>query len=74
MLGNITNEYIGSMCSVYRRYELCMTQEQVASDIGVSRESISKFERGVRPSGLIFFWYIQKGIFTWKEIDTWQGW
>lgn len=70
----ISNEYIGAMCANYRKYELNITQEQVAIDCCVSRELVSKFERGVLPNSLVFLYYIKRGIFDWIPYDKWNGW
>lgn len=70
----ISNEYIGAMCSNYRKYELNITQEQVARDCCVSRELVSKFERGVLPNSLVFLYYIKRGIFNWIPYEKWNGW
>lgn len=71
----LTSSYIGAMCSEYRRYHLKgVTQQRIADDCGVSREAVSKFERGTICNGVIFMWYIKKGIFEWVPIEKWQGW
>ena len=71
---NITNSYIGAMCANFRKYKLNVTQQCVANGCGVSRELVSKFERGTLPNSLVFFWYIKNGIFEWSPCEEWQGW
>jgi len=70
---NLSNDYIGAMCSYYRKKKQ-VTQQQVANDCGVSRELVSKFERGALPNSLVFFWYIKNGIFNWLPVEKWNGW
>lgn len=70
----ISNDYIGAMCSNFRRYELGLTQQEVADTCRVSRELVSKFERGSIPNSLVFFYYIKMGLFDWVPIDRWCGW
>ena len=53
----ITPNYIGAMCANYRRYYTDFSQQEVADDVGCSREAISKFERGRVCNGVIFLWY-----------------
>lgn len=74
LLQGVTNEYIGAMCANYRKYELNMTQKQIADACHVSRELVSKFERGSLPNSLVFLWYIKHGIFDWVPIERWCGW
>lgn len=71
---NISYEYIGAMCADYRRYELHYSQNQVAKICNVSRELVSKFERGNTTNAKIFLFYIKMGIFEWLPIDKWIGW
>lgn len=71
---NISSEYIGAMCSDYRRYELKYSQTQVAHLCNVSRELVSKFERGSNSNARIFLFYIKMGIFDWVPIEKWCGW
>lgn len=73
-INNITNGYIGAMCANFRKYKLNVTQQCVADGCGVSRELVSKFERGTLPNSLVFFWYIKNGIFDWSPYTEWQGW
>jgi hypothetical protein len=73
-MGNISNEYIGAMCANYRKYELDVPQRVVAEDCRVSRELVSKFERGSIPNSLVFMWYIKNGLFDWVPVDHWCGW
>lgn len=70
----VSNEYIGAMCANYRKYELDVTQQQVADECRVSRELVSKFERGSLPNSLVFLWYIKQGIFEWVPCEQWCGW
>lgn len=71
----ISANYLGAMCSEYRRYFLKgVSQQQIANEAGVSRELVSKFERGTNPNALVFMWYIQHGLFDWMPIERWQGW
>ena len=70
----ITSDYIGAMCCEYRRRVLKVPQKQIASDCYVSRELVSKFERGTSPNALIFMWYIKHGLFDWIPIEKWNGW
>lgn len=73
MSDDLDNRYIGMMCSIYRRYELRLTQEEFAKETGYSREAISKFEHGTQQSALLFIHYIKRGIFNWMPIDYWGG-
>ena len=70
----ITANYIGAMCAEYRRYFLKVSQQKVADDVLVSRELVSKFERGTHSNSVIFLWYIKHGLFDWMPIEKWQGW
>ena len=70
----ITASYIGAMCAEYRRYYLKVTQQKIADESGVSRELVSKFERGTLPNALVLFWYIKHGLFEWMPIEKWNGW
>ena len=70
----ITPNYIGAMCANYRRYYTEFSQQEVADDIGCSREAVSKFERGRVCNGVIFLWYIKQGVFNWIPVDKWNGW
>lgn len=71
----ITANYIGAMCHEYRRYRLNgVTQKDIAKDCGVSREAVSRFERGSLSNAVIFMWYIKHGIFEWVPIERWNGW
>lgn len=70
----ITPNYIGAMCANYRRYYTDFSQQEVADDIGCSREAVSKFERGRVCNGVIFLWYIKQGIFNWVPVEKWNGW
>lgn len=74
-MGPLSQSYIGAMCREYRRYYLkgC-SQNTVALDCGVSRESVNKFENGHTSSAVIFMWYIKKGLFNWVPIEKWNGW
>ena len=74
IMRGISNEYIGAMCSHYRKFELKQTQQQVADICCVSRELVSKFERGSLPNSLVFLYYIKMGIFNWCPIECWCGW
>ena len=71
----ISANYLGAMCSEYRRYFLKgVSQQQIAKETGLSRELVSKFERGTSPNAVIFMWYIQHGLFDWMPIEKWKGW
>lgn len=70
----ITPNYIGAMCANYRRYYTEFSQQEVADDIGCSREAVSKFERGRVCNGVIFLWYIKQGVFNWVPVEKWNGW
>lgn len=70
----ITPSYVGGMCASYRRYFTDKSQDDVADEIGCSREAVSKFERGRVCNAIIFLWYIQQGIFNWLPADKWDGW
>ena len=70
----ITNDYIGAMCSDFRRYKLKCSQERVSRETGYSREMVSKFERGKVSNTIIFLWYIKMGIFNWVPARMWEGW
>lgn len=70
----ITSSYIGAMCSEYRRYFLKVSQQKVADETCVSRELVSKFERGTSPNAIVLFWYIKNGLFDWLPIEKWNGW
>lgn len=75
MVNFVTNSYIGAMCHEYRRlYLKGTTQKDVAMATGVSRESVSKFERGQSGNAALFLWYIKQGIFDWMPLDKWNGW
>ena len=70
----ITNDYIGAMCAQFRKRNLKLTQNDVANECYVSRELVSKFERGSLPNSLVFLWYIKMGIFDWVPAERWCGW
>ena len=70
----VTASYIGAMCGEYRRLYLKMTQAQIAEELDISREAVSRFERGTLCNGLILFWFIQHGLFEWLPIEKWNGW
>lgn len=70
----ITPSYIGGMCATYRRYFTYKSQDDVAYEVGCSRESVSKFERGRVCNAIIFLWYIRQGIFNWLPAEKWDGW
>lgn len=72
--GLVDASYIGAMCSNFRRYFTSKSQEDVAYEIGCSRESVSKFERGKVCNAIVFMWYIRKGIFNWLPVEKWDGW
>lgn len=74
IMQGISNNYIGAMCANYRKYELKQSQQQVADMCGVSRELVSKFERGALPNSFVFLYYIKMGIFNWCPIERWCGW
>lgn len=75
VFGDISAGYIGAMCHEYRRYYLKgITQLDIAKDCNMSREAVSKFERGTSPNAIIFLWYIKHGIFDWVPVEKWQGW
>ena len=71
---NVNASYIGAMCSNFRRYFTTKSQDDVANEIGCSREAVSKFERGRVCNGVVFMWYIKNGVFTWLPVDKWDGW
>lgn len=48
-------------CKQYREF-LGVTQEQVAKEVGMSRQVISDFERGENNSALVLTWYILQGF------------
>ena len=66
--------YIGAVCAEFRRICTKATQQDVADEVGVARESVSKFERGVVCNGLVFMWYIKQGLFEWMPIEKFDGW
>ena len=74
VMAGISNVYIGAMCSNFRKYQLYQSQQNVADECGVSRELVSKFERGALPNSLVFLYYIKMGIFDWLPIEHWTGW
>ena len=74
IMRGVSNEYIGAMCSNYRKFELQQSQQQVADICGVSRELVSKFERGSLPNSFVFLYYIKMGIFNWCPVEHWCGW
>lgn len=74
IMAGISNFYIGAMCSNFRKYKLNQSQQNVADECGVSRELVSKFERGALPNSLVFLYYIKMGIFDWLPIEHWTGW
>ena len=73
-MSGVTNDYIGAMCAQFRKSHVGVTQQAVANDCGVSRELVSRFERGALPNSLVFLWYIKQGIFDWIPYDRWCGW
>lgn len=73
-MDGVTNDYIGAMCAQYRKVNLKVSQQKVADCCGVSRELVSKFERGILPNSLVFLWYIKMGIFDWVPYNKWCGW
>lgn len=70
----VTASYIGAMCGEYRRLYLNVTQAEIAKELDISREAVSRFERGTLCNGLILFWYIQHGLLEWLPIEKWNGW
>lgn len=70
----ITANYIGAMCREYRETCTPYNQSDVAEEMMISRETVSKFERGIRPNAVVFMWYIKQGIFEWVPIKRWNGW
>lgn len=70
----VSNNYIGAMCREFRECYTDCTQSDVARECGISREMVSKFERGIRPNTIAFLWYIRKGIFDWVPVVRWNGW
>lgn len=74
IMRGISNNYIGAMCANYRKYELKQSQQYVADCCNVSRELVSKFERGTLPNSFVFLYYIKMGIFNWCPIENWRGW
>lgn len=71
---NVSPSYVGGMCATFRRYQTKYSQEDVAREVGCSREIISKFERGRGTNSIIFLWYIKHGIFDWMPPNKWNGW
>lgn len=55
------NKYIGQLCQQYRKYQLKVNQDVIAKELGLSRASISHFERGRRFNERILDWYISNG-------------
>ena len=70
----ISLEFIGAMCSNFRKYKLAITQQKVADNCSVSRELVSKFEGGKLSNSVIFLYYIKCGLFDWMPIENWNGW
>lgn len=74
VMEGITRNYIGAMCSNFRRYILHESQTTIAKDCNVSRELVSKFENGENANAIIFMWYIKRGLFDWVPPRHWNGW
>ena len=74
LMNGITSDYIGAMCADFRKYKLKQTQKEVAKTCDVSREAVSKFERGKLGNSCVFFYYIKMGLLDWCPIDRWNGW
>lgn len=70
----ISAGYLGAMCGEYRRMVLGISQQEIANQMDVSRELVSKFERGRICNGTVFMWYIKNGIFDWVPVERWNGW
>lgn len=71
---DISSDYIGAVCAEFRRQYTYDTQEDVAESVGCSRESVSRFERGLNTNSIIFLWYIKRGVFDFRPPDRWNGW
>lgn len=63
---------VGRTCKFFRDMRLGKTQADVAREVGVSREIINKFECGRFVNYKILFWYIDKGLFKFLPIDSWD--
>ena len=49
--------YVGSCCKKYR-HMLGYTQQEVAYELGTTRDNIAKFESGQNRNYLILLWYV----------------
>jgi transcriptional regulator with XRE-family HTH domain len=49
--------YIGTCCKKYRQ-KLGYTQQEVAFEIGTTRENVAKFEGGQNRNYSILLWYV----------------
>lgn len=53
--------YIGSCCKKYRQ-KLGYTQNEVAFELGTTRENVAKFESGRNRNYSILLWYVYYGL------------
>lgn len=49
--------YIGSTCKKFR-HMLGYTQQEVAFELGTTRENVAKFESGQNRNYIILLWYV----------------
>jgi len=67
-------EHVGQCCREYRAHHLGMTQKDVASECGYSRENVSRFENGRNDNTVIFLWYVKHGLLNEYSIEELVGW
>lgn len=65
---------IGEYCKFFRINELNLTQFDVAKQLGYSKENISSFENGRNDNVVIFLWYVNKGLFSYIDINMIGEW
>ena len=53
--------YIGSCCKKFR-HMLGYTQQEVAFELGTTRENVAKFESGQNRNYVILLWYALHGM------------
>lgn len=53
--------YIGTCCKRYRQ-KIGYTQQEMAFELGTTRENIAKFESGNNRNYTILLWYVMHGL------------
>ena len=53
--------YIGTCCKRYRQ-KIGYTQQEMAFELGTTRENIAKFESGHNRNYTILLWYVMHGL------------